>query len=129
MSVLLSIVQARGGDDECHNITTTFDIESGFVYINNSIIGIPNGAEVRIECHCTGPRRASAEWTHNGIDVNTTRNENDPSSPFVDDDGPRARLEIDSFEERSSGVYTCHSRDRTDYFNLTWYDPGKFGTN
>ena len=131
--MLLSIVQARGGggdDDQCHNITIAFDIEStGFVYINNSIIGIPNGADVQIECDCSSPKRTSAEWTYNGIDLNTTQNENDPSSPFVDNDGPRATLEIDSFEERSSGVYTCHSRDRTDNFNLTWYDPGKFGTN
>lgn len=130
--MLLNIVQGRGGggdDDQCDNITTTFDIESGFVYINNSIIGIPNGEEVEIECDCLGPRKASAEWSYNNINVNTTRNEDNPSSPYVQDDGSSTFLKINSFAEKSSGVYTCSSRDRTESFNLTWYDPGKFGTN
>ena len=135
----MTIAQARGGDDDdeedededqCHNITTTFDIKSEFIYINNSIIGIPNGTEVEIECRCLGPRRRSAEWSFNDNEINTARNENDPSSPYIETDGPaHIFLKIDSFEEKSMGVYTCHSRDRTDNFNLTWYNPGKFGTS
>ena len=125
------MVKARG-DDLCHNITTEFRADrvedADIVHIiNSNIIGIPNEAEVEIRCNCLAPRRRSPEWSYNDIDnVTTDRDWTNPSSPYIDYDGPRATLVINSFGEQSSGLYTCHSRDTTIHFNLTWYNPGKF---
>lgn len=125
VSALLNSVNARG---QCNNITTEFRIQSDYVhnFINNSIIGIPDDAEVEIRCHCLTPRKACPRWTYNDIEnITTSRDEDDPSSPYIDNDGPRASLRINSFGEKSSGLYTCHSRDKTEYFNLTWFDLSK----
>ena len=127
---MLDIVKAKG-DDQCHNITTEFrtdpEGDTDFVHINDNIVGVPSEAEVEIRCHCLAPRRRSPEWSYNDIDnVTTNRDWDNPSSPYVDYDGPRATLIINSFTEESSGLYTCHSRDTTIHYNLTWYDPGKF---
>ena len=132
-AVLLDMVKARG-DDLCHNITTEFraDVrdpveDTDIIHINSNVIGVPSETEVEIRCNCLAPRRRSPEWSYNNIDnVTTNRDWANPSSPYVDYNGPRATLVINSFGEQSSGVYTCHSRDTTIYFNLTWYDPGKF---
>lgn len=123
----MNAVKARG-DSRCHNIAVEFIPEPGFVYINNSIIGIPDEAEVEIECDCLAPSKKTPapDWSYNNIDINSTRKEDDLSSPYVQNSGSNARLKIESFRERSSGLYTCHSRDRTVNFSLTWYDPGKF---
>ena len=129
--MLLNTVRARG-DDPCHNITTEFRADPegdvDIVHINNDIIGIPSEAQVEIRCDCLAPRRRPPpEWSYNDIDnVTTNRDWEDPSSPYVDHNRPRSTLIINSFGEQSSGLYTCHSRDTTISFNLTWYNPGKF---
>ena len=127
--MLLVVVRGqRGndGDDSCHNITTEFEMSPNIVYINNNLIGIPNGVQVKITCHCLGRRRPAPEWSYNDNDITATSpNEIDQFSPYIETEGSRAFLRIQAFGEQSSGLYVCHSRDRTEEFNLTWYDPGK----
>ena len=121
---MLSIETNASGNraGECHNITTEFKLPTNLVNING-LIGIPGGAEVEIECRCLNPKKVCAEWTYNENNISTTASENEA---YVSTEGPRATLSVDSFREGLSGLYTCHSRDKTEDFNLTWYDPGKW---
>ena len=138
--LLLKTVKAQrgggGGDDDedqCIDISSaefSAEPEQGIVRINDGTIGIPSGVEVRIRCDCsdTGGRgsRPRPVWSYgDGVNITTTRNEEDPSSPYVENDGPRATLRIRSFSDDSPGLYTCHSRDTELQFSLIWYDMGK----
>ena len=122
-----------GGNDQCNDISAaefSGEPEQNIVNINDSTFGIPSGVDVRIRCDCSdsGGRGARPRpvWRYgDGGNVTTTRNEEDPSSPYVENDGPRATLRIRSFSELSPELYICHSRDTTLQFNLIWYDPGK----
>jgi len=134
---MLSIeTNARGGrGGQCHNITTQFKDPENLVNING-LIGVPDGEKVEIECQCLNPKKGMAEWTYNEKNVSTSTTTNHDEDDAEEDDGPspvyittegsRVTLKVDSFRESSSGLYSCHSRDTTIDFNLTWYDPGKW---
>lgn len=89
----------------------------------NTITGIPNGEQVEIRCECLAARRTAAEWSYDDESLpSLPRNDDDP---YVKPTLTRVTLRVDSFEEDSSGMYRCHSKDTTVEFNLVWYDPGK----
>ena len=127
MLALLTTARTSGDNEQCHDISTDPRFPSNTIYINNSIIGIPHQNEVEIRCECL-VQRVFPEWCYNDNSITaSTQNDSEEFSPYIETNGQvRATLRIESFEEQSSGLYTCNSRDTTEIFNLIWYDPGKF---
>ena len=120
MAVLLLTVKAMASRSSCHRITTDFRLPSSTITINN-ITGIPDREQVEIVCDCTAPRRAGdPEWSYNDQSLPDQSRRND--EPYIDSG---STLRVTSFNEDSSGLYVCHSRDVTVEFNLVWYNPGK----
>ena len=114
------MVKPGGSSCRSANVATDFRRPSNAVTVS-SIIGIPDREQVEIRCECMGGRRpGTPDWTYNDRNVSDGPHNND--EPYVNSD---ATLRVDSFSEDSSGLYTCHGRDRNMEFNLIWYDPGK----
>lgn len=120
--LLLNTRTVEGDRSSCHSITV--DVRSPIDNITiNGYTGIADEEQVEIICDCLGPRRQTSEWSYN--DKSLPSLPRDDEDPYVESDGPRQILRVDSFEEDSSGLYTCHSRDVIVEFNLVWYDPSK----
>ena len=118
--LLLVTHMVKASRSDCHSVTTDFRLPRDTITINN-IIGIQDREQVEIGCVCTAPRRpGTPEWSYDDQSVPDTSRKDD--EPYVDS---TSTLRVDSFDEDSSGLYVCDSRDVTVEFNLAWYDPGK----
>ena len=107
----------------CESVTIDFRSPRNTDTING-LTGIPDEARVEIRCDCktTGPK-GTPEWSYNGESLPKSPPNDD--DPYVDSRMAREILRVDSFEEDSSGLYTCNGGNVTIELNLFWYDPSK----